>query len=214
MKKLLLLILVMMFSSFFTTLHAQEKKKINFIIYTKYGKIYARLYDDTPIHRDNFIKLVNEGWYDSSRFHRVMKGSFIQGGANKHGQLDPGYKIEQEIRPGRIHKRGAIGMARQGDKVNPDYFSSACQFYIVTGRKYTDEELQNIEEHYDYKMSDKQRKIYLNQTGAAQLDRGYTVFAEVTRGMNVVDKITEARIFGTEPDPPIYIRIEIFEDNK
>ncbi len=201
----------MMFSSILS-LQSQDKKKVNFIIYTKYGKIYGRLYDDTPIHRDNFVKLVNEGWYDSSRFHRVTKGSFIQGGANKHGQLDPGYKINQEIRPNRIHKRGAIGMARQGDEVNPDYFSSACQFYIVTGRKYSDEELEQIEEHYGYKMSDKQKNTYKNLSGAAQLDRGYSVFGEVTRGMNVVDKITKTRMFGTEPDPPIYFHIEIFED--
>lgn len=210
-KKLILLSILILSTSILTT-HAQEKKKINFIIHTKYGKIYGRLFDDTPIHRDNFVKLVNEGWYDSSRFHRVVDGSFIQAGANKHGQLDPGYKIEKEIRPNRIHKRGAIGMARQGDEHNPEFYSSACQFYIVTGRTYTDEELNTIEEHYDYKMPEQTRVFYMTKRGAAQLDRGYTVFGEVTRGMNVVDKITKVPRLGNVPEPPVYINIEIFED--
>lgn len=114
-------------------------------ISTTLGDIIVRLYDETPLHRDNFLKLAKEGYYDGTLFHRVIKNFMIQGGdpdskgapAGKQlGTGGPGYTIEAEIKPKFIHKRGALAAARQGDEVNPERRSSGSQFYIVWGQQY------------------------------------------------------------------------------
>ena len=104
------------------------------VIHTPYGDITAKLYNDTPLHRDNFIKLVKQGWYNGSPFHRVIRDFMIQGGGNKDGKTDPGYRIDAEILPNHYHKKGALAAARMGDQVNPLKESSGSQFYIVEGR--------------------------------------------------------------------------------
>ncbi len=137
-----------------------EKPEQLAVIHTTKGDITVKLYNDTPLHRDNFIKLVNEGWYEGSPFHRVIKNFMIQGGHNKNGKVDPGYTIEAEILPNHSHQKGALAAARMGDQVNPEKRSSGCQFYIVH-----------------------------NQNGTPHLDGGYTIFGEVIMGLDVVDKI-------------------------
>ena len=175
------------------------------------GDIHGILYDETPQHRDNFIKLTREGWYEGSRFHRIIKDFMIQGGANKEGQMDPGYLIPAEIVPEYFHKRGVIAAARMGDDVNPERKSSGCQFYIVQGRKFGDAELDAIEKRFDMRFSLKQRQAYKNIGGAPHLDGTYTVFGEVTRGMHVVDKIANVEVFQNSPKEPVIFTVEIVE---
>lgn len=120
-------------------------------IQTTLGDIVVRLYDETPLHRDNFVKLASEGYYDGTLFHRVIADFMIQGGdpdskgapAGKQlGTGGPGYTVEAEIKPGLYHKRGALAAARQGDEVNPERRSSGSQFYIVWGQVYNEGQLR------------------------------------------------------------------------
>jgi peptidyl-prolyl cis-trans isomerase B (cyclophilin B) len=122
-------------------------------IQTMLGDIVVRLYDETPIHRDNFVKLVKEGYYDGTLFHRVIKNFMIQGGdpdskgapAGKMlGVGGPDYTLEAEIKDGLFHKRGALAAARQGDEVNPERHSSGSQFYIVWGDVYNEGQLRQF----------------------------------------------------------------------
>ncbi len=206
MKKIILITLAIAFTTSITSL-SQTK----FIIKTSMGDIQGILYDETPQHRDNFIKLTREGWYEGSRFHRVIKDFMIQGGANKDGQRDPGYLIPAEIVPEYFHKRGVLAAARMGDDVNPERQSSGCQFYIVQGRKYGDAELDAIEQRFNMKFSLKQRQAYKNIGGAPHLDGTYTIFGEVTRGMHVVDKIANVDVFQNSPKEPVIFSVEIVE---
>ena len=172
------------------------------LIETTYGKIVVLLYDDTPLHRDNFIKLVNDKVYDGLLFHRVIEGFMIQGGdpdSNnaKPGQMlgegDLGYKIPAEFRDNHINKRGALCAAREGDNVNPKKESSASQFYIVQGRTWNDDEMNMMEKRFGKHYTAEQRKIYAEEGGAPHLDGDYTVYGEVVEGMDVVDKIAAAK---------------------
>ncbi len=122
-------------------------------IMTKLGDIVVRLYDETPIHRDNFVKLVKEGYYDGTLFHRVIKDFMIQGGdpdskgapvGKSLGVGGPDYTLEAEIKDGLFHKRGALAAARQGDEVNPERRSSGSQFYIVWGQVYNEGQLRQF----------------------------------------------------------------------
>jgi cyclophilin family peptidyl-prolyl cis-trans isomerase len=167
----------------------QTDKRTKVIISTEYGDITMALYNETPQHRDNFLKLVNEGWYNGSIFHRVIQGFMIQGGSGKDGRQDPGYTIPAEIVAKYYHKRGALAAARTGDQVNPERRSSGSQFYIVQGRVFSDQELNNLEMQTGRKLTTEQRKTYTTVGGAPHLDGAYTVFGEVISGMEVVDKI-------------------------
>lgn len=169
---------------------------------TSYGKIVILLYNDTPLHRDNFIKLVNNGVYDGLLFHRVIEGFMIQGGdpdsknakpGQRLGEGNLGYNIAAEFRPELFHKRGALAAAREGDDVNPQKASSSCQFYIVQGRVWNDMELNRISQRYGQKFSEEQREVYRTVGGAPHLDGSYTVYGEVVEGMDVVDKIAAAK---------------------
>lgn len=125
-------------------------------IYTEFGTMYVKLYDDTPIHKTNFLSLTNKHFFDNLLFHRVIPSFMIQGGdpdsrnassGTLLGNGGPNYTLEAEILPSHFHKRGAIAAAREGDATNPYRRSSGSQFYIVTGRTYTDEELDKIENY-------------------------------------------------------------------
>ncbi len=131
----------------------QNEKEPIILLQTDYGDIKVKLYNETPIHRDNFLKLVKEGTLDSTLFHRVIKGFMIQGGdpSSKNaapkaelGNGGPGYTLDAEIRYDKFHKKGALAAARQGDNMNPKRESSGSQFYIVHGKKFTREELDQM----------------------------------------------------------------------
>lgn len=235
------------------TNHMENENRTMVKLETTMGNITVALYNETPKHRDNFIKLVKEGVYDSTLFHRVIKQFMIQAGDPESknasdtamlGNGDVGYTIPAEFNPKFFHKKGVLAAARQGDDVNPEKASSGCQFYIVTGRKFTEPQLLGMEnkmneqreeaifdtlarEHMKeiYKMrkagdnagllelqdsleaqarelADKEEKFHFTPEqvkaystigGAPHLDGSYTVFGEVTEGMDVVDKIEMAK---------------------
>lgn len=236
-----------------TNHHMENEKRTLVKLETTMGNITVALYNETPKHRDNFIKLVKEGVYDSTLFHRVIKQFMIQAGDpdSKNasdtamlGSGDVGYTIPAEFNPKFVHKKGVLAAARQGDDVNPEKASSGCQFYIVTGRKFTEPQLLGMENKINeqreealfdslarqhmkeiYKMrkagdnagllelqdtleaqarelADKEEKFrftpeqikaYSTIGGAPHLDGSYTVFGEVTEGIEVVNNIEIAK---------------------
>jgi peptidyl-prolyl cis-trans isomerase B (cyclophilin B) len=191
---------------------AQTGNETLILIKTEYGDMTAMLYNDTPKHRDNFIKLTKEGWYEGSEFHRVIKGFMIQGGANADGRQDPGYTIEAEIKPDHFHKRGALAAARMGDDVNPEKRSSGCQFYVVQGSVLTNEILGMYEQRLGLTFSEEQRKAYTTVGGSPHLDGGYTVFGEVITGFEVIDKVAD--VVTNKMDKPlddVIFSVEILE---
>ena len=186
MRKLILAALII--AGLTCTAQNAEKETV-VVVKTSMGTIKAKLYNDTPKHRDNFIKLVNEGWYNGSPFHRVIKDFMIQGGQNADGSLDPGYRVPAEIKDNHFHKKGALCAARQGDQVNPQKASSGSQFDIVQGKTYDDRTLDMFESRMGKVFSARQRQAYKTVGGTPHLDGEYTVFGEVTEGLEVVDKI-------------------------
>ena len=192
MKRSKMLVLALLISLTSFTAAAQVRVKI----VTDSGTMIVKLYDSTPLHRDNFVKLVKQGFYDSLLFHRVIAGFMIQGGdplsknapartmlGNGGGDMQ---RIPAEFRPNLIHKRGALAAARDG---NPQKASSACQFYIVHGRQSSDAELNQLELGKGIKYSEEQKNMYKTIGGTAMLDMDYTVFGEVESGLEVIDKI-------------------------
>ena len=177
---------------------AQEKETL-VQIETSMGKVKVKLYNETPKHRDNFLKLVNEKKYEGLLFHRVIKQFMAQGGdinsknapkGAKLGNGKIGYTIPAEIIfPKYFHKRGALCAARTPDKENPEKASSGSQFYIVTGKFYLEMELDKMEKESGKKFTPEQREAYMMQGGAPHLDNEYTVFGEVVKGQKVIDKI-------------------------
>ena len=198
MKKLFAigLLLIGILSSFH--LQAQEVETL-VLIDTDMGKIKVKLFNDTPQHRDNFIKNVKEHRYDGLLFHRVIKQFMVQGGdinskdapIEQHlGDGDPGYTIPAEIvYPKYFHKRGMLCAARTSDDENPERASSGTQFYIVTGKFYPEMELDKMEKAENRTFTPEERQAYMLEGGAPNLDNKYTVFGEVIKGMKVVDKI-------------------------
>lgn len=194
-----LLIVFMTLSVPFAQAQAQDEKETIVLIDTDMGKIKVKLYNDTPLHRDNFIKNVNEHLYDGLLFHRVIRQFVIQAGdihskdapIEQHlGDGDPEYRIPAEIvYPKHFHKAGALCAARTSDDVNPKRESSASQFYIVTGSFYTAMELDKWEKEKNVKFTPEQREAYMMEGGRPDLDNQYTVFGEVISGMKTVFKI-------------------------
>lgn len=162
----------------------------------------VKLYNETPQHRDNFIKLVKEGAYDDVLFHRVINKFMIQGGdpnsrTAQPGQMlgdgDLGYTIPAEFVPGLYHKKGALAAARQGDNVNPQKASSSCQFYLVQGDIWPAEKLKMVEQRMGKSYTPEQAETYATIGGTPFLDGDYTVFGEVVEGIEVIDKIAEVK---------------------
>jgi len=175
----------------------KKDRKRDVLLQTNYGDIILRLSDSTPLHRDNFLKLVKTGYYDSILFHRVIKNFMIQGGDpnSKHakpgeplGNGGPDYTIPAEFRTSLFHKKGVIAAARND---NPEKASSGSQFYIVQGKIFTDAGLDSVETYRlnGRKIPARQREVYKAMGGTPHLDQTYTVFGEVIKGLDVVDKI-------------------------
>ena len=171
-------------------------------ISTPHGKMLARLFDETPLHRDNFLSLVEKNYYDELLFHRVINGFMIQGGDpdSKNAGADaalgrggPGYQVDAEISPNRAHLKGALAAARMGDAVNPEKKSSGSQFYIVQGKPVDSNLLDAMERQKGFKYSSKQREKYLEVGGTPFLDGDYTVFGQIIKGIEVIDKITASK---------------------
>ena len=193
----------------------KDRKKRDVLLQTNYGDIVIRLSDSTPLHRDNFLKLVKTGYYDSVLFHRVIQRFMIQAGdpnskTAKAGQPlgsgGPNYTVPAEFRQTLFHKKGVIAAARQGDNVNPEKASSGSQFYIVQGRTYTDQEMDSIEiaRLSGKKITPERRAAYKTIGGTPQLDQNYTVFGEVVKGLDVVDKIAAVQTSrGSDRDRPV-----------
>ncbi len=193
----------------------KKDRKRDVLIQTNYGDIVVRLSDSTPLHRDNFLKLVKVGYYDSILFHRVIKNFMIQAGDPNSRQAEagkplgnggPGYTIPAEFRLTMFHKKGVIAAARMGDNVNPTKASSGSQFYIVQGKTFTDPGLDSLEisRLNGRKILPEQREVYKTIGGTPHLDQSYTVFGEVVKGLDVVDKIAAVKTSaGSDRDRPV-----------
>ncbi|MBT8191187.1 MAG: peptidylprolyl isomerase [Saprospiraceae bacterium] len=190
-----------------TAFSCKPKQKFA-MIETEYGNMKVVLYDSTPIHRDNFIKLAGEGFYDDLLFHRVIRGFMIQGGdpeskdappSKRLGAGGPGYTLDAEI--GAYHFKGTLAAARQGDQVNPQKKSSGSQFYIVHGGPVAAAQLEMFSKQKGIAYTEEEKQKYLTSGGTPFLDKEYTVFGEVVEGMEVIDKIAEVQ---TQPgDRPV-----------
>lgn len=219
MKKcLLLLSACLLCASLFAQQNVKLKKKDrkrDVELTTTEGNIILRLYDSTPLHHDNFLRLVKSHYYDSLLFHRVIRDFMIQTGDpnSKHAESGKplgngglGYTIAAEFKPTIFHKKGVVAAARQPDNVNPEKRSSASQFYIVQGRTFTDKELDSVElgRLHGYKLPAAHREVYKTIGGTPQLDQNYTVFGEVVNGLEIVDKIASAPTsVGQDRDRPL-----------
>ncbi|MCL4156698.1 UNVERIFIED_CONTAM: hypothetical protein GTU68_030514 [Idotea baltica] len=177
------------------------------MIETSMGDIKVELYDSTPGHKANFIKLANEGFYDGLLFHRVMGGFMIQGGdPNSKSSGGPGYTIPAEIEDNLVHYKGALAAARQGDQVNPRKKSSGSQFYLVHGGPVSEQSLNRQEQQTGVIYSDEIRKKYYEVGGTPFLDFGYTVFGQVIEGFDVLDAIATSKTKpGDRPEEDIII---------
>ena len=210
MKKTVCLLLLVTALFFVGCTTNQGTAKV--VMETTAGTMEFVLYGETPKHRDNFIKLAGEHYFDSLLFHRVIKDFMIQGGdpdskyaeaGVRLGEGGPGYRLDSEFRtPQLLHKRGALAAAREGDAVNPMKRSSASQFYIVWGKVYTSEEIETMSQRMKEvglgELSPEQKELYTTVGGTPFLDGQYTVFGEITKGLDVVDRIQNVATDGND----------------
>jgi peptidyl-prolyl cis-trans isomerase B (cyclophilin B) len=208
MKNIFYLFIVVFFISCSTTRpntnttktpETENTSKTAFVkIETDLGTMIAKLYNQTPLHKENFLKLVKDHFYDGLLFHRVIKDFMIQGGdpdsrnAQQGALLGEGglkYTIPAEFDTALFHQKGALAMAREGDDINPQTASSSTQFYIVEGKPVTDEQMDAWEKRFNITIPESHRKIYRAKGGAPFLDMNYTVFGQVIDGLDVIDKI-------------------------
>jgi peptidyl-prolyl cis-trans isomerase B (cyclophilin B) len=188
----------------------KKDRKRDVELLTTHGTIVLRLYDSTPLHRDNFIRLVKSHYYDSVLFHRVIQNFMIQAGDPNSknaaagialGNGGPSYKIPAEFRVTLFHKKGVLAAARDN---NPEKASSGSQFYIVKGKQFTDSGLDSVEiNRLKRKLPQAHREVYKKIGGTPHLDQNYTVFGETVRGIEVVDAIASEATSKTPPDRPI-----------
>lgn len=193
----------------------EKSKPTVYTLETSMGNIQVKLYDNTPLHKAHFEKMVNEHTYDSVLFHRVINKFMIQTGDPETKPGDKSMKenpddlyglVPAEFRAENFHKKGALAAARMADQVNPEKMSSSTQFYLVQGRVYDEQELQMMEMYYGKSFSPQQREIYKTIGGTPFLDGDYTVYGEIISGLDIVDKIaaTPTRP-GDRPIEDIYL---------
>lgn len=183
--------------------HNPEKQ---ILIETDFGNISVRLYDETPLHRANFIKLIKDGYYEDVEFYRVVEKFVVQGGVPMK-KLD--YTVPAEFDPKYFHKKGALAMARLDDN-NPGKESSSTEFYFVHGSKYAEWEFDEDQKYSGLTFSPEQRKLYTTIGGEMSLDQKYTVFGEITDGLDVIDKMATVKVYNTEkPYKKIPFKISI-----
>ena len=199
------LLLATLLSPFHGMAQVLDTLRHEVVLETSMGNVRIVLHNETPLHRDNFLKLVREGYYDGNLFHRVISSFMIQTGdsTSRHaqpgapaGDYSPDYTLPAEIRyPALYHHRGAVAAARESDDVNPEHRSSASQFYIVYGRRFNEDMLDQVQARLDKATKGKVtippalREAYYKKGGTPHLDGQYTVFGEVVEGMDVVQAI-------------------------
>ncbi|TDQ09593.1 peptidylprolyl isomerase [Pedobacter metabolipauper] len=214
MKTLFTLILCI----FFTSVFAAKPKHQYVRIKTDMGECIVKLYNETPLHRDNFLKLAKAHVYDGTLFHRVIKDFMIQGGDPDSRKPDPklkagkdsvNYTVPAEFRDSLFHKKGVLAAARDN---NPEKASSGSQFYLVQGKTFTDEQLDDVEiKRLKFKIPKSQREVYKSIGGTPHLDRNYTVYGEVVKGLEMVDKIASVVTAQDKPVTDVVMTVTILK---
>ena len=198
--------------AFLTSCNSASKTYVT--IETEHGNMVVELYDSTPKHQENFVKLAKEGFFDGLLFHRVIQGFMIQGGdpnsrgADQNARLGsggPGYRLDAEI--GAPHFKGTLAAARTGGPSNPEKKSSGSQFYVVQGQIQTDAQLDNFERQKGIKYNADQRAKYKTIGGSPSLDVDYTVFGELISGLDVIDKIAAVEKNGERPVENVEMKV-------
>lgn len=194
------------------------EKQYYVLIETPYGNMVAKLYNETPQHRDNFIKLVNQGFYNDLLFHRVINQFMIQGGDQnsrnaKPGQMlgdgNLGYMVPAEFVDTLFHRKGALAAARNN---NPEKASSSNQFYIVQGQVWTEDQLNMMAFRFGKTFTEEQKKVYTTEGGTPHLDGDYTVFGQVIEGLDVIDKIAAVKTgMADRPVEDVKMKISVIE---
>ena len=194
--------LLSVYFGLFVCISVFSQERTTVLISTSFGDMVVELYNETPQHRDNFVKLVKERFYDGTLFHRIIPNFMIQGGdpdskgAAPNIQLGnggPGYTIPAELVDGLYHKKGVLAAARLGDAVNPKKESSGSQFYLVQGQVFTEEKLRSFGVRSGKKYTEEQTKTYGTIGGTPHLDGAYTVFGEVVKGVGVIELIANLK---------------------
>lgn len=176
------------------TQYGKENPENEVLIETSYGNIKLKLYNETPLHRANFVKLIKDGNFDDGEFYRVVYEFMIQGG---EPTLQLPYRVPPEFNQKYIHKKGALSMARPIDN-NPNMESSAEQFFIIQGTRYTREDLEAEMRYFKLNLTPEQKQIYMTEGGSMDLDQKFTVFGEVTEGIEIISEIAKLQLQGTE----------------
>lgn len=195
------------------TRYGKQNPENEVVIETEYGTMRIHLYDDTPLHRANFVKLIKDGHYENAEFYRVFYQFMIQAGDPDH-QLP--YMIPAEFNKKYIHKKGALAMARQ-DEDNPELKSSSTEFFIVHGSPYADYQVETEAANHGLTLTAEQKEIYMTQGGYMSLDQQYTVFGEVVEGFDVIDKIAAVKVYSADKPLkriPLKIALADVKNNK
>jgi peptidyl-prolyl cis-trans isomerase B (cyclophilin B) len=210
-KKLFLLTSVLLFTLNAFCQSANQYVKVE----TPQGWCIIKLYNQTPLHRNNFVTLVKSGYFNKTTFNRILKNFVIQGGDadslyEKGHMLKPQQKwIAPEFNSALYHKRGAVAMGRDA---NPSESSFATQFYIVDGKKWSNEQLDEVEKKYKIHFSRAQRQIYINTGGTPFLDQHYTVFGEIVKGIDLIAKITAVKVDKNgNPDTEVWMKLTLLK---